>query len=597
MQLVQTIRRRLAAMGHVEKFSATALVVTLALAAVFATVTESVVYRMAEQAETERTAAIIRHRYEHTLRPEIFALGDPVSSESLRASLNRAFILDDIFRVKIYAASGMVTWSDEARLIGKDLSTNELFQVAVQGHPVSKIEAPHRHEHEFEKGTHEKVMETYVPIFARGKLLGVIETYRYPEDFFRRSATAGWIIWAGILVAGAILYGIMVGVVRRINTYQRGLEKALRYSRDSLAREKTRLENIVNAIGAGLVLVDQRGNILWSNDIATRWFGLAEDREGTCYGRLWGASAPCPSCIRACGDAQDKLRYCEHRVVDENGRERHYEVITTTNPALDPAEPMRFLELVLDVTEAKQAQKRLQLADKSALIAQLLGGLTEQINTPVSILLTTVTRHLGEPLRSRYEKDLLHDLELMERQCQRIDFALRSLLSFSQSAAEARVAVSLSEVVSKAATLLSPRIARNAVELQTSASAPAALAEGAPNDLLQVVLNLLDNALDVTPSGGKIEVGLVIEPKHNGAPEEIVLTVSDTGPGLEPEVLPKLFQPFFTTKGDRAGSGLGLAVSQRIIESMGGSIRAFNKDTLGACFEVRLPVFRDAPTN
>ena len=115
----------------------------------------------------------------------------------------------------------------------------------------------------------------------------------------------------------------------------------------------------------------------------------------------------------------------------------------------------------------------------------------------------------------------------------------------------------------------------------TDGGAPRVQAD--PSELHQVALNLLANAVAFTPRGGRVEAATPLE---EGA---CVLRVRDTGPGIPPEAMPRLFEPFFTTRGPE-GTGLGLAVSHGIVRAHGGSIGAANDPRGGALFTVRLPV-------
>src|SRR5581483_12425813 len=106
---------------------------------------------------------------------------------------------------------------------------------------------------------------------------------------------------------------------------------------------------------------------------------------------------------------------------------------------------------------------------------------------------------------------------------------------------------------------------------------------GSPNQIKQVMLNLLTNAQQAMPDGGTVTVTVDVDDAW------VTATVSDTGPGIEPDVLQRIFEPFFTTKRDFGGTGLGLAVSHGIAEMHGGTLLADSQAGAGATFRLGLP--------
>jgi len=131
-------------------------------------------------------------------------------------------------------------------------------------------------------------------------------------------------------------------------------------------------------------------------------------------------------------------------------------------------------------------------------------------------------------------------------------------------------------------TLVRGRAAKQAVEVRVDRPAAPVVAEVDADQLRQVLLNLVLNALDEMPHGGVLDISL--RDPENGW---IELGVADTGPGVAAEILPRLFAPFASDK--ETGIGLGLSVSRRIVEDHGGTLRAQNRPEGGACFTLKLP--------
>jgi signal transduction histidine kinase len=110
-----------------------------------------------------------------------------------------------------------------------------------------------------------------------------------------------------------------------------------------------------------------------------------------------------------------------------------------------------------------------------------------------------------------------------------------------------------------------------------------------PQELEQVLVNLYFNAIDAMPEGGRLTVGAKVSQGAPGIPQEVAITVSDTGFGISPEDLQKIFQPFFTAR-KKSGMGLGLPICDRIIKNHGGRIEVKSQPEQGTTFEIYLPV-------
>jgi signal transduction histidine kinase len=141
--------------------------------------------------------------------------------------------------------------------------------------------------------------------------------------------------------------------------------------------------------------------------------------------------------------------------------------------------------------------------------------------------------------------------------------------------------------------LLDGEARRRGVALETSFDHTPHLIDADEDQLQQIVLNLVKNAIAATPSGGRITVRVETTTDAAGQPEAVRLIVRDTGPGIPPEMAARLFEPFFTTRASEGGTGLGLAVVRAIVAEHGGAITATSDR--GAEFIVSFPPRRSAP--
>lgn len=564
----------------------------LACALLFGWLLKSTIQRAVRENDERQTSTFVRHVISTEFGTDLLKRQTPILDTALGERIMVALALDEVFRIKVYNLEGRIIWSDEPELLGIRFPENRFLEVALGGDVASVIEEPERTEHVFERGLFDQIMETYIPILEGNSVVGVVEIYRHPEKLWRQLRLATNLVWAASLGGGALLYLAMVGVVRRINRTQRGLEKNLRRLADDLSAEKSKLERIVNAVGAGLILADGTGTIKWANETAQAWFGNGNELVGTnAVSRFCEELPPCDSCpFVADHPSHPGPLVCERVLPATNAGTRTLQIITTPEPpAARDDQSVHYLQLILDVTESKEVEAQLRQADKMSLTGQLAAGIAHQINNPVGILLTTITHQL-ESRRSAGDGDEggLADLEMMERQCRRIDQSVRSLLSFSRKPESVLVPVDLRSVLEEAILLTRPRMEHAGVRLESALDDRPCVTRGDPNDVLQLILNLVNNAIDAMPEGGALRIAAAR--KQDGDGPAWILTVSDSGTGL-PTVDPaRVFEPFFTTKEIGRGTGLGLAMSKRAAEALGGSIEAADGESGGAEFTVTVPV-------
>jgi two-component system, NtrC family, sensor kinase len=175
-------------------------------------------------------------------------------------------------------------------------------------------------------------------------------------------------------------------------------------------------------------------------------------------------------------------------------------------------------------------------------------------------------------------------LEKIAKQTFRASEIVNSLLNFSRTSTTSFGAVNVNKVVQETLSLLEHQLTKSGIQIHTEMDSNLPAVQGNAGKLQQVFLNLILNARDAMSAGGTIEIRSWAE--GSGARVE----VSDTGHGIAPENLHRIYDPFFTTKAARKGTGLGLSVTYGIIQEHGGSIEVFNRRDGGATFRVELPL-------
>lgn len=246
-----------------------------------------------------------------------------------------------------------------------------------------------------------------------------------------------------------------------------------------------------------------------------------------------------------------------------------------------------------DLTEAKNAEMQLMVSDRMASLGTLAAGMAHEINNPLAAVmgnLEVTLENIRGTTRSPVSKeDLIEMVEDALTAAGRIRFVVRDLKMFSRSPDDttADSAVNIERVIDSAL-----RMARNETRHRAKlelAYAHVALVAGNEARLGQVFLNLIVNAAQALPAGNADGNTIRIS-TYDASAERVVVKISDTGPGIPPEIQKRIFAPFFTTKPVGIGTGLGLSICRRIIASLGGDIWFDSEVGRGTDFFVSLPV-------
>ncbi|PWU00838.1 MAG: histidine kinase [Terriglobia bacterium] len=233
-----------------------------------------------------------------------------------------------------------------------------------------------------------------------------------------------------------------------------------------------------------------------------------------------------------------------------------------------------------DVTDRAELEQRLVQADKLSSIGLLAAGVAHEVNTPLAVI-STYAQMLAKQVAEDSQKSLI--LDKIAKQTFRASEIVNSLLNFSRTSSTSFGDVNLNRIIQETLSLLEHQLQKSGIQVTASLEPNLAPIHGNAGKLQQVFLNLFLNARDAMSSGGTLEVRTWSE--DSGAKIE----VADTGHGIAPEHLHRIYDPFFTTKPARKGTGLGLSVSYGIIQEHGGSIEVSNRRTGGARFRLDLP--------
>jgi two-component system NtrC family sensor kinase len=266
--------------------------------------------------------------------------------------------------------------------------------------------------------------------------------------------------------------------------------------------------------------------------------------------------------------------------------------VRTVNVALAPLVTRKFevigrLIIVDDITERIALEAQLSQADKLSSIGLLAAGVAHEVNTPLAVI-SSYTQMLAKQLQGDPQKSGL--LEKITRQTFRASEIVNNLLNFSRTSGSEIGDVDVNKVIADTLALLEHQFKVAKVEVQNELAPKLGAIQGNPGRLQQVFLNLFLNAKDAMAGGGTLRIAT-----QNG--ESVSVSVSDTGSGIAPENIQRIYDPFFTTKnapreGQARGTGLGLSVTYGIIQEHAGKIRVESHPGSGTTFILDFPLSR-----
>ncbi|KRT75082.1 MAG: Histidine kinase [Candidatus Rokubacteria bacterium CSP1-6] len=392
--------------------------------------------------------------------------------------------------------------------------------------------------------------------------------------------------WANAAIRIAVLIGTAVGVGVLADIEERERLAVAALNREIEARERF-ITNVVESLRDGLVVLDADGRVrAWNRAMEERYEVKAQEVLGRPFldiNPTWkreGLAEPIERLLR--GEIEEfAVEGLEHETL-KKGR-----VILDVKGSLlrENLAPTGAVLLLEDTTEKVGLERSARQAEKLAALGTLSAGLAHELNNPVGIISSRIDLMLQEAEELGLPPQVRQDLEVLHRHSQRVSRIARGLLSFARQSPGDRGLLDLNRVVEDTMLLLEKQVSKEGITVRRSLARDLPPMQGDPNALQQVVLNLLTNARDAMRDGGeiRIETGTVA-----GRPGWLRLVVADNGPGIPLDRLPRIFDPFYTTKAQ--GTGLGLSVSYGIVRELQGTIDVQSQPGKGTTFTLTFPV-------
>jgi len=413
----------------------------------------------------------------------------------------------------------------------------------------------------------------YLPCTVRGRTVAYLGVSRSEDGDFLSTVDVELLAtisgYVGIAIENATLYR---SLQRKMEEYERLKEFS---------------ENIVESINVGILAADLEDRVESWNTQIEKLTGIARHAAvGRTLAELFPADLA-DQFARVRG--QTGIHHIYKFVMPHagngngngNGSHSHFATLNVAIAPLISKEYEQIGRLIIfdDVTDRAELEQRLVQADKLSSIGLLAAGVAHEVNTPLAVI-STYAQMLAKQVANDDQKSIL--LDKIAKQTFRASEIVNSLLNFSRTSTTLFGDVDLNKVIRETMSLLEHQIKKVGVEVKLDLAADLPSVHGNAGKLQQVFLNLFLNARDAMEGGGVLAVRTWAE--ESGARAD----VSDTGHGIPPEHLQRIYDPFFTTKGSRKGTGMGLAVTYGIIQEHKGSIEVSSRQG-GTRFQIRLP--------
>ncbi len=362
--------------------------------------------------------------------------------------------------------------------------------------------------------------------------------------------------------------------------------------------ERVRTDAIIEGLGVGVIIQDMDYKVMYENDLQQKTAGRHVGEY--CYKAYERRDEICPGCPMVLSLADGGIHRLEREIPTSEGI-KHFELISS--PLKDSSgNIIGGIKVVKDITKLKELEERVLHAYKMDTIGTLSAGIAHEYNNIISII-KGASEFLEEGIPD--DSPLRRYVEVMQDSTDRAAELTRGLLTYSRRHVYNPEPVDVNAVILGIEELLR-KIIGTEVDLKINLNGEDMTVMADRNHLEQALINLVTNAKDAIPRGGRITIttepveidSALTNAEGFGCPGRFALiSVKDTGTGIEEPVRRRLFDPFFTTKDVGKGTGLGLSMVYGIIRKHGGHIDLHSKPGKGSIFVIYLPLYEPGAQN
>jgi PAS domain S-box-containing protein len=429
-----------------------------------------------------------------------------------------------------------------------------------------------------------------------------LETVAFENRYRCKDGTYKWLLWKSQAVPErGLIYAVARDITDRKDAEQvlaqtvNGEVRLRKAAEASAAEAARRYRDVFESAPLGICQTTEDGDILTANSTLARMLGYSSEQE---------LRARRMSEMYVRGEDRERLVSALKETGTASGMEFQWRrrdgsplwVLVDATAVHESTGEIRYYQaFVRDITREKLLEEQFLQAQKMEAVGRLAGGVAHDFNNLLTVIIGTADLML-EALEP--ESPLREDLAQIRDASQRAAGLTRQLLTVSRRQVVEPVLLDVNAVVADLAAMLRRLIGED-VQLRTVASPVLGLIKADRGQVEQVLMNLVINARDAMPKGGTITIATdmaVLDreyaERHMGVPpgRYVVLSVSDTGHGMDAETQRHMFEPFFTTKEKGKGTGLGLSTVYGIVKQSNGHIWAYSEPDVGTTFKIYFPV-------
>ncbi|MGJ3242990.1 MAG: sensor histidine kinase [Opitutales bacterium] len=363
-----------------------------------------------------------------------------------------------------------------------------------------------------------------------------------------------------------------------------------------LARERRLLESVFNTIQDGILVIDARGTVHYANQASHAMIGLKPDDVGTAI--LWKII---PDLLRSLDHDPEELEgERDNRTVLTREMEIHYPesrfvrfyMVPIRAPLDGHTEESGFVVVLGDITQEKTSTEARIESERIASVVNLAAGVAHELGNPINSLgihLQLIQRKVSRLADSPDSEKIRKSLEICQSELSRLDGIIEDFLQAVRPQPPDLIRLEPLQVVEEVVELLEGELTELNIELTVSVDKNPPSMLGDRNQIKQVLINLIQNAMEAIPAEKKGRIHV----RFQSNAESLFIQIRDNGVGISEADLAKVFQPYFTTKHE--GHGLGMMIVQRIVRDHGGQIGVDSREGEGTSITLQFPVqFRRA---